>query len=156
MRSLVVYDPASESSEVVARSIAEGLRERGAVHVAAVEEISPSDVEEAHFVVVGGPAELMDVSLSMRRLTHAEFARAWSRRPVAVFETEVAEKETAASSAARLAARLLARGALVAAPPHSFRHGAEGDRLGEGEVVRAMIWGRALHLAERVPASLAV
>lgn len=76
MRSLVIYDPADESTEVIARSIAEGLGERGSAKIASLEEVTPADVEVAQLVVVGGPAELMDSSLAMRRITRGPFLHA--------------------------------------------------------------------------------
>jgi hypothetical protein len=56
----------------------------------------------------------------------------------------------AGSAAAVLGARFRAMGAMLAAPPESFYVTAMQGSLEEGEITRALVWGRRLHLGERV------
>ncbi len=149
MRSLVIYDARYENSERAARAIAEGLNERGQATAVALGRLHHGDVEAAQLVVLGTPNRARRLPQPMRKFLHRADDATWFARPVAVFETRVPgdAKRTAATT---LSARLRDLGALIVVPPESFFVTTTSGPLAEGELARARVWGRQLHLGDRV------
>jgi flavodoxin len=151
MRSLVVYQSRHGNTEHVARAVAEGLRERGDVHVLALHDLTPQDLEGAQLVVLGAPTQLHGLPRSVRRLLRRTPDHAWFGRPVAVFDTRRHRKTTwTGSAAAKLGTRMRRMGAIVLLSPESFFVITKKGPLEDGELLRATLWGRQLHLSERV------
>jgi flavodoxin len=151
MRSLVIYKSNHGNTERIARAIAEGLSERGEAHAVALGDLRPGDLEAAQVVVLGAPTGTRSLLRSMRRFLRRSSRATWFGRPVAVFDTRFhGEMRTTGSSAQRLGRRLRRMGAVSLAPPKSFFVTGVNGPLEEGELVRAKLWGRGLHLSERV------
>jgi flavodoxin len=151
VRSVVIYHSRFGNTERIARAVAEGLSERGEARVVALSDLQPLELETAHLVVLGGPARMKGVPLSVRRFLRRLPRDFWFGRPVAVFDTRFRDDQRKTGSAAeRLSDRLQQMGALTLVSPESFFvTGMEGPP-GEGEIVRARLWGRHLHLSDRV------
>lgn len=151
MRSLVIYHSKYGNTERIARAIGEGLSERGEAHMVTLGDVRPEQLATAHMVVLGAPTHIKGMTWAMRRFLRRSPRESWFGRPVAVFDTRFHEDQRKTGSAAiTLGARLQAMGALLLAPPESFFVvGMEGP-LEEGELARAKLWGRQLHLSERV------
>jgi flavodoxin len=151
MRSLVIYDSLFGNTEVIARAIQEGLDERGEAELVTADRVGHADVREAQLIIIGGPTQLKDVTLPLRRIVHGSFRRSWQGKPVAVFDTRFRDDPVqTGSAAAKLAQLLRRRGANLVAPPESFFVANFKGPLVKGEAIRATLWGRSLHLAERV------
>jgi menaquinone-dependent protoporphyrinogen IX oxidase len=151
MRSIVIYHSRYGNTERVARAIAEGLSERGEALAVAVGDLRPVNVETAQLVVLGAPTQMKSMSLSMRRFLRRTSRSSWFGRPVAVFDTRFHDDpQRSGSAAAVLARRLRAMGAMLVRPPESFFVSGMKGPLREGELDRARLWGRGLHLADRV------
>jgi menaquinone-dependent protoporphyrinogen IX oxidase len=151
MRSLVIHHSRYGNTERIARAIAEGLSERGKARVMALRDVRRADLESAQLVVLGSPTQVKGMPLSLRRFMRRSGRDAWFARPVAVFDTRFHEEQDRRGSAAVvLDARLRQMGALVMAPPESFFVTGMKGPLEEGEVERATVWGRRLHLGDRV------
>lgn len=153
MRSLVVYDPMVGNAELIAQAIREGLAERGDSKVLPADLVSRTDVSDAQLVVMGGPAQFGDVSLLLRGIMHGLLRKSWQGKPVAVFDTRFRGERTE-SVAAKLEQLLRRRGAYLISDPESFFVPDVDGSLEEGEVRRALVWGRSLHLAERLTAEV--
>jgi flavodoxin len=155
MRSLVVYDPVVGNAELIAQAIREGLAEGGDSKVMPADLVSRTDVRDAQLVVVGGVARLGDVSLLLRGIMHGLLRKSWQGKPVAVFDTrfrgEVAGTESVAGKLEQLLRR---RGAYLVSPPESFLVPDVDGSVEASDVSRALVWGRSLHLAERLMAEM--
>jgi flavodoxin len=153
MRSLVVYHSKYEHTERVARAIVEGLAERGEAHTIAMDELTPEHLRSVELVVIGTPAQARDLTAKIRWFLHPNRGDLWLGMPVAAFDTRSHQEGTATRAAASvLAARLHEAGATLVAPPESFFVSGMKGPLEEGELARAVVWGRHLHLSERVAA----
>jgi flavodoxin len=153
MRSLVIYHSRYGNTERVACAIADGLRERGEAMVMSVEDLGLVNLEAAHLVVLGAPTQMKSMSLSMRRFLRRLPRGSWFGCPVAVFDTRFHnDPRKTGSAAAVLERRLRALGALPVRPHESFFVTGMKGPLMEGELDRAKLWGRRLHLADRVAA----
>lgn len=70
---------------------------------------------------------------------------------MAVFDTRLpGEQRRTGSAATKLGSRLQRMGALVVVPPESFFVAGMKGPLENGELVRAELWGRSLHLSARI------
>jgi flavodoxin len=153
MRSLVVYHSRYGNTERIAQAIADGLSERGEARAVPLSALGPHDLEHAQLVVLGAPTQWRGIAAPMRRFLRDLPRDAWFARPVAVFDTRYVGSPTrTGSAAAALARRLQAMNALLSSPPESFFVVGGQGPLEEGEVARARIWGRRLHLGDRVTA----
>ncbi len=151
MRSLVMYRSRYGNTERIARAVAEGLSERGESRAVALTDLRPGDLETAHLVVLGAPTQMKRMPLSMRRFLRRSAHESWFGRPVAVFDTRLpGEQWRTGSAAGRLGARLQGMGAMLVAPPESFFVSGMRGPLEQGERERAKLWGRRLHLSDRV------
>jgi menaquinone-dependent protoporphyrinogen IX oxidase len=151
MRSLVIFHSRYGNTERIAHAVAEGLSERGEVRAVALREIRRADLESAQLVVLGMPTQFGGMPLSMRGFLRRSPKEAWFARPVTVFDTRFHQDlDKTGSAAVMLDERLRQMGALVVAPPESFFVTGMKGPLAEGEVERAMVWGRRLHLGDRV------
>ena len=175
MKALVMFESMFGNSERVARAVADGLGEHGAVTVQDVTAVGPAGIApDVDLLVVGGPTH----AFSMSRAGTREDAirqgagqglperglREWLEDlpadlhllPCATFDTRVSRVRHLPGSAARSAARGLRRrhGILLAAPESFYVDDVSGP-LGWDELGRARDWGRRLaeELADGVEAS---
>ena len=151
MRSLVVYHSPDRRAERIARAVGAGLCERGESRVVAADDAQASDLGAAQVVVLGVPTQQWGISLPMWRFLRRTRREPWFARPVAVFETRDDDSRPRGSSADVLLARLRKMGALVVAPPETFFVGPTGAPIAD-EAVRAELWGRELHVSDRIAA----
>jgi hypothetical protein len=93
------------------------------------------------------------MGLPMRWFLARSAREAWFGRPTAVFDTRLPGEQRRTGSAAVKLGRMLRRmGALPLVPPESFFVTGVRGPLKAGELARATLWGRRLHLCERVTA----
>jgi flavodoxin len=153
VRSLVIYHSKYGNTERVARAIADGLGERGEARAMTVREVRHTDLERAQLVVLGAPTQFGGMPLSMRGFMRRMGSEGWFARPVVVFDTRFHQDvEKSGSAATVLDGRLRELGALGVVPPESFFVTGMKGPLEEGELDRAKVWGRCLHLGDRVVA----
>jgi pantothenate kinase len=166
-RALVVYESMWGNSERVARAVAEGVGEVMPVDLTDV-AVAPVDLDGVSLVVAGGPTHGLSMSSTKSRRDAREHGalhgsigvglREWldelpdeHDRWLAAFDTRVAASLHLPASAARAAAREGRRHRFLrAARPKSFYvHDLDGPLL-EGELERALAWGR--EVAASLPA----
>ena len=164
MKALVVYESMFGNTELVARAIAEGLRESGEAVLLDVVVGPPGEVPEGvDLLVVGGPTHAMSMS---RASTRVDAIRQGADRGAAgrgirewldalpqdlqglvctAFDTRVSRVRRLPGSAAKAAGRVLRRrhGRLVA-EPESFFVGEVSGPLAEGQLGLARTWGARL------------
>lgn len=161
MRALVVYESLWGNTLTIAEAIADGLRHRMAVDVLSADD-APRAADGYELLVVGGPTHAFSMSRPATRHTAVAEKGApsepdcgirewiddlqvppWVVR-VATFDTRVDAPRLPGSAAKAARHKLRAKGFDTAIKPVSFRvHGYEGP-LVDGEVARAVEWGRKL------------
>ena len=174
LRALVVYESMFGSTEDVARGVARGLRIGGATTVTLtdVRSAAPADESDFDLLVVGAPTHAFSLS---RPSTRADAVRQGARPEVAdtglrewlsamapqpggtaprslaaAFDTRVTKVRRLPKAASTRAAHLLTRQGyeLVSRPTPFLVHDVKGP-LAEGELDRAVTWGRSVALAAR-------
>lgn len=164
-KALVVYESIFGNTRAVAEAVAEGLA--ASFEVEAL-EVSWVDAQpEADLLVVGGPIHAWGMSRERTRQDARAQAEARNQQPVsawhgvrewleglqpnpgdvaaAAFDTGLKTRWFPVGSAARGEARELRRRGyrVLVAPEHFHVEGKDGP-LAEGELERAIAWGRAL------------
>ena len=159
MRALVVYESMWGNTRTVAEAVAEGL---GGARAVEVREASVAELDGLDLLVVGGPTHAFSMSRPSTRHdalgrgattgTEDRGIREWLADlpehievPVATFDTRVTTVRNLPGSAAKGAAKELRRhhhGHVV--DRRSFYVGDTGGPLADGEVERAVAWGREL------------
>jgi len=161
MRSLVVYESSFGNTKQIAEQVAAALADEGEVELVSVDEpLAPLD--EVDLLVVGGPTQVHGVSSRRSRqgaLDHGAGGelgigvRDWidalpngARGPrVAAFDTRFHKPALLVGSAAGgIARRLRQHGYALAAEPESFFVEGTSGPLEDGELERALEWGRTI------------
>jgi menaquinone-dependent protoporphyrinogen IX oxidase len=151
MKSLVVYESRFGNTALIARAVADALRERGAAHLLPVEEVTAADLDGLDLLVVGGPTHAHGISAEVGEWLETIAGEQLRGLPVAAFDTRFHMARLLTGSAALVTARRLKHlGARPVAPPESFFVAAGEGPLAEGENERAIAWARGL--AEQVAA----
>lgn len=170
MKALVIYESMFGNTATIARAIANGLGETMEVDLCAVQD-RPRDPVDVALIVAGGPTHAFSMSRTATRVDAVSQGatvgkvdyglREWLQgvsgdedHPLATFDTRVTKVRHLPGSAANSAARAgHKRGFSLAASPESFYVTDVAGPLVDGEVQRAMAWGR--HLSALVGASSA-
>jgi hypothetical protein len=161
MRSLVVYESWFGNTRRIAEEIAAALAPEGQVDLVTVDDPLPP-LEDVDLLIVGAPTHIHGLSSKRSRegaLTqgaHGEpgiGVRGWIEQlpdgacgpRAAAFDTRARKPVLLVGSAARgIARRLRDHGYALATEPHSFFVQGTPGPLEEGELDRALEWGRAL------------
>jgi flavodoxin len=145
MKSLVVYESRFGNTALIARAVADALREYGAAHLLAVEDTATTDLDGIDLLVVGGPTHAHGISAALGAWLKGLPETQLRALPVAAFDTRFHMPRLLTGSAARVIARRLDRlGASPIAEPESFFITEGEGPLADGEVVRAIAWARGL------------
>jgi Flavodoxin len=165
MQALVVYESMYGNTRAVAEAVAEGL---GGATVHSVRDVGGA-IEEADFVVVGGPTHMHGLATALSRRMAAEAAKEDGDVPLepgaaeepglrqwlsalrqndgaraAAFDTRLDRAPAVTGAAARgIARRLRRRGYDVIATESFLVEDSQGP-LEEGELDRARAWGAEL------------
>ena len=172
MRVLVVYESLYSNTAVVGGAIAASLGAGGLeVEAGLVSKIDPEHAAAVDLIVVGGPTHVHGMSSSSTRKTAVgdekntfpeptlePGLRSWMKqlppgggRLAAAFDTRIDKSILFTGSAAKgIGRRLTGRGFRLIADPECFLVSTQ-NRLLEGEVEHATIWGQ--ELAERAAAA---
>ena len=164
MRALVVYESMFGNTEVIAKSVAEGLKSIADVELVEVGSAPAAVPDGIDLVVVGGPTHALSMSRPKTRadaakqrgsttVSEGQGIREWiealpkpsptTRIAAATFDTRV--DHWFAGSAAKAAARRLRRNGyrMIAEPMGFIVNGTPGP-LADGEVERAEKWAASL------------
>lgn len=143
MKSLVIYASRSGNTRRIAEAIADGLRSRGSVALAPVEEAPTAIPAEVELVVIGGPTEMHGMTAPMKEYLGRLAPDALAGRRAASFDTRLrAPAIFSGSAAAGITRRLRALRAKVALQESFFV--VKGPELEPGEVERATAWAASL------------
>ncbi len=146
MRTLVLYDSKFGNTARLAQAIAGGL---GARRLCA-DEATPFDLESADVLLVGGPTQAHGVSPALRRLLEELPANALDGVRAAAFDTRLDGPRVLTGAASKgLTRRLKSRGASILAPGESFLVSHSEGPIADGELDRAVAWGRGVAAAAR-------
>lgn len=156
MKALIVFDSFFGNTEKIARAVAAGMEAAGMeaaeTQVCKAAEVSPQQVSAADLVVVGSPTRAFRPTKPVQELVKTI---AVSGKRVAAFDTRADVKEVNNAfltfmvkifgyAAEPIARGLQKRGGSLAAPAEGFFvNGSEGP-LKDGELERAVEWGRKL------------
>lgn len=169
MKALIVYESMYGNTHVVAEAVAAGLGGEPDVEVCTTDEATAARVADADLVVVGGPTHVHGMAsgasregaikeaakkpeLDLDPAVESESLRAWfdalddvrGTRGVA-FDTRASGPSVLTGSAAKgIAKRMRRHGFSLVAGPESFIVKGSGGPLEEGELDRAVEWGRTL------------
>jgi flavodoxin len=145
MRALVVYDSFYGNTKKIAEAIG-GAITGGEVSVLRAGEVGPPELENISLLVVGAPTQGGRATPQIRdflgRISKAEI----NGVDAAAFDTRVKSKvaKIFGYAAGRIASSLKKKGAnLIAEPEGFFVEGTKGP-LTEGELERAVAWGKGL------------
>jgi len=166
MRAVVVYESCFGNTHTVAEAIARGLDADGEVPVIAVEEMTPTTLDDVDLVVCGGPTHVHGMTRASTRKGAADQAAAsdgdleldvhaagpglrdWfadlptTTALAAAFDTRVHGPAMLTGRAAKgISHQLRHHGFDEVVEPESFLVTKE-NHLEPGEVVRATAWGR--------------
>jgi hypothetical protein len=164
--ALVVFESMFGNTQVIARSVADGLAQRMRVDLVEVGAAPTALERDVDLLVVGGPTHAFGMSRSGTRQSAAQQSerglvsgriglREWlSTLPkgppsvaVATFDTRIAKPRLPGSAAAAAGKRLRRLGFRFVVPPTSFYvEGTTGPLL-DGEPERARRWGEELGAA---------
>lgn len=170
-KALVVHEPMFGCTEKIARAVAQGLEAEGvAVEVFDVRDAGPAHEATYDLLVVGAPTHAFSLSRpstranAVRQGAPVEVAttglREWLasmgpqdeplRRPAAAFDTRVTKVRRIPKAASTRASRLLVRhGYTLVSRPTPFLVTDTRGPLVDGELERAVVWGRLVALAVR-------
>jgi hypothetical protein len=165
MKIVVVYESMFGNTKTIGERIAEGLREAGEVIVGTVDEVSPDEVRDAALIVAGGPTHAHGMArpnahqsvakmdphhkygpvLPGRENLHGWLERVPAGRAMAAaFDTRFDKPRWLTGSAAKKIARRLRDRGYSILGAESFFVRTTGGPLADGELERAVAWGRAL------------
>ncbi len=173
MKAVVVYESLFGNTQSVAEAIGKGLGERYEVSVVEVNRADYGALEDVDLLVVGGPTHIWSMSrpLSRKAPVVKEMKKATPQRePIsenigvrewlenlprtkaataATFDTRMPRKGILPVSIAsrRIASKLKKHGYRLAAKPEGFIVADVIGPLVEGELERALEWGRSLAIA---------
>ena len=165
MSVIVVFESMWGNTRTVGEAIAEGLRITGPVIVGTVDQIAVDLAATAELLVAGGPTHSYGIAraTARRKLASSKLAgkygpvlpgrtslREWLERlppgrgSAAAFDTRYDRPRWLTGSASRPIARLLAGKGYAVVGTGSFLVSATGGPLRDGELDRAVAWGRDL------------
>ncbi len=146
MNSLVVYFSKFGNTQQVSEAVAETLACVGKVRLISCEELTPGDLEETDFLVMGSPTHKMNLPVNVRPVFDRLPKRILRGKPVAALDTsyKMSWWLNQFTAGKRLAKKLRKLGGKLIAPAEIFHViGREGP-LVEGEVERAKAWAALL------------
>lgn len=169
MKTLIVYESMYGNTHAVAEAVAAGLGGEPAVELCTTDEATAVRVAEADLVVVGGPTHVHGMAsdrsrqgaiaeaekkpdLDLDQAVESESLRAWldalddvDGKSGVAFDTRASGPTVLTGSAAKgIAKRMRRHGFNLVAEPESFVVQASEGPLAEGELDRAVEWGRSL------------
>jgi len=145
MKTLVVYESRYGNTALIARAVADALRERGSAHLMPVDEVAATDLDGVDLLVVGGPTHAHGISAELSGWLKSLPVERVDGLPFATFDTRYHMAQFLTGSAARVALRRLKHlGATPIAAPESFFVIAGEGPLVDGENERAIAWARGL------------
>lgn len=144
MNGVVVYQSKWGNCRQVAEAIARGLEEAG--HQVALEQVGSFEEPspELDFVVVGGPTRIGKAYGPVKRFVKRGVTGDWAGKPFATFSTgaSVGGEKPSAQASERLAEMLENAGLKPLAEPFKASVEDMHGPLAEGELDRAMEFGR--------------
>lgn len=163
MKALVVYESMFGNTAQVAEAIAAGLRETMSVDVREVQDAPTAPGDDINLIVAGGPTHAFSMSRTRTRTdaiaqgaTHGKVdfgLREWitgipderHATSLVTFDTRVSKVRHLPGSAAKGAAKTGRKhGFATHVPPESFYVDDISGPLVDGELERAIAWGREL------------
>lgn len=143
MNTLIIYDSTFGNTELLARVMADSLREHGLVRIFRVDVTSSLELKETDALIIGGPTQHHGLSPAMRAFFERLPDGSFHGLRAAVFDTRYHMSTWKSGSAAtRIAHKLKKAGASLIVPSESFFVAEREGPLEEGELVRAVHWAQ--------------
>jgi flavodoxin len=145
MKTLVIYDSAFGNTELIARAIADALRDEGTADALLCEHGAAVDLHGVDLLVVGCPTQRHTTTPTIAALLDELADEDVRGRAVAAFDTRYHMNPFLSGSAARkIAAQLRRQGGVLLVPPESFFVVEHDGPLEDGEIERAAAWAATL------------
>ncbi|HEY47070.1 MAG: hypothetical protein AMJ88_12945 [Anaerolineae bacterium SM23_ 63] len=146
MNTLIVYFSKFGHTRMVAESIAEGLEAVGPVRLLSSDQLTPSDLKDVEFVVMGSPTHRMNLPEAVRPIFENLPKRILRGKSVAAFDTSYRMSPILArfTASKKLAQKLRKLGGKRVVPPETFHVMEREGPLYEGEIERANTWAKAI------------
>ena len=169
MKTLIVYESMYGNTHAVAEAVAAGLGGEPDVSLCTTEEATPPRVAEADLLIVGGPTHVHGMvsgasrkgaieaaadkpELELDPAVESESLKSWldalgrvDGKPGVAFDTRASGPALITGSAAKgIAKRMRRHGFKLVGDPESFIVKDSGGPLVDGELERAVEWGKAL------------
>jgi flavodoxin len=156
MKASVIYDSQYGNTEKIARAVGEGLGTQAEVEVIHVRDANTAQLTGLDVLVVGSPTQRLTALPSIIGFLNGIPAKSLQGVRVAGFDTRLTQAEIESIrvlyffvkifgyAAEPIAKRLVKKGGTQAVPPEGFYvAGMEGPLL-DGELERAVEWGRRI------------
>ena len=144
MKTLILYDSLYGNTKIIAEAIGEAMP--GQVALINVTEVDVSEINTYDVLILGGPTHGGGISENVQALLERIQPSALEGKPVAVFDTRMTNKLILlfGCAAPKISGTLKQKSAeLVGKPEGFFVSGGKGP-LKEGEIERAVAWGREI------------
>lgn len=152
MKTLVIYDSQYGNTEKIARAITEGVGAEASTKL--VRDVDPQDLIGVKLLIVGSPTQGGRATPAIQKFVADLPADSLHGMQVAAFDTRFAENEhgiglkivmkVLSFAAGRIASALTEKGGVLAGVPQGFIVGEKEGPLKDGEIERAVAWGKKL------------
>jgi len=152
MKSLIIFDSAYGNTEKIARAIGDGLS--GEIEVCHIDQANISKLSGYDMIIIGSPTQGGKPTVAVQRFLNNILPDGLKNIKVAAFDTRFSEKEvnlalkllikTIGYAALKIAKTLESKGGGLAAAPEGFIVTGKDGPLKEGELERAVGWGKKL------------
>ena len=155
MKALIVYDSVFGNTEKVARAIGSAVGAEGQVEVMQVGAVQPGQLSGLDLLVVGSPTRGFQMTKPTSSFLNSIPSGALKGVRVAAFDTRMDMNDPAPGflkvlikifgyAAEPIANRLVKKGGTPAAPPEGFLVAGTEGPMKDGELQRAVEWGKKL------------
>ena len=144
MKTLIVYDTLYGNTEQIAKAVGGAIA--GEVKVVKIADASPGEIGSYDLVIIGSPTQGGKHTKPMQEFLGKIPAGALKNKNAAAFDTRLKTRlvKLFGFAAGRIADALKDKGANLIAPAEPFWVKATKGPLAEGELERAIAWGKSL------------
>ena len=156
MNVLVIYDTVFGNTETIAKQIGIGMQSSAFIQVVKVNDVTPAQIQEADFLLLGSPTRGFRATDGMNNLVSELSSAVLEGKQIATFDTrmdltDIKSKmsrfivKTGGFAADKMAKELKKKGIQLAKEPEGFLvTGEKGENMVPGEPERAAGWGKSL------------
>jgi flavodoxin I len=154
MKTLIIYDSQFGNTEKIARAVGEGLS--GEIEVSHINQTNILKLSTYDLIIVGSPTQGGRPTAAMQHFLDPILPEVMGHTKVAAFDTRFSEKDsnfalkllmkTIGYAAPKIAKTLESKGGQLVVSPEGFIVQGKKGPLKEGELARAVTWGKSLNI----------